>query len=267
MRKRLRETFMKSACAAVLACAVLTSSMPAGAAETSRTVYEKLAAKYGKQLATMKKSGLWCAHRGYSDMAPANTAVAFKIAGFCGAAMIETDVQMSKDGKLYTAHDKTLSSMSSSNSTFLGMNSGDIDRLAVTKGTNAKVFGTLKFCTYRNYLDICKRFGCVSMTELKEYGGYGEELAKKVFKDIKAAGMQKKTIVVSYSPNMILAFRKADPTGIVPCARLRMSADEDLTKWEKARRTKNFHDTVGEVYPHYCQDYPREIGKLKGKYK
>lgn len=49
------------------------------------------------------------AHRGYSAIAPENTASAVELAVLAGADLIEIDVQMSADGQLVVMHDTTLS--------------------------------------------------------------------------------------------------------------------------------------------------------------
>lgn len=49
-----------------------------------------------------------CAHRGARSIAPENTLLAMKTARKCGAHCWETDVRMSKDGKLVIFHDNIL---------------------------------------------------------------------------------------------------------------------------------------------------------------
>jgi glycerophosphoryl diester phosphodiesterase len=48
------------------------------------------------------------AHRGASGLAPENTMAAFRLAASLGTTAIETDVQMSRDGRLLLIHDGTL---------------------------------------------------------------------------------------------------------------------------------------------------------------
>ncbi|KAI0009872.1 PLC-like phosphodiesterase [Xylariaceae sp. FL0662B] len=48
------------------------------------------------------------AHRGYKAAAPENTMLAFRAAVECGAAAIETDLHLSRDGVLVLSHDATL---------------------------------------------------------------------------------------------------------------------------------------------------------------
>src|SRR5262249_5243327 len=48
------------------------------------------------------------AHRGFSRLAPENTALAFELAGASGAHLIEFDVRSSRDGELVAIHDHEL---------------------------------------------------------------------------------------------------------------------------------------------------------------
>lgn len=56
-----------------------------------------------------KRSILNIAHRGASAYAPENTAAAFDLAIAMGADMIETDVQLTRDGAMVLVHDPTVS--------------------------------------------------------------------------------------------------------------------------------------------------------------
>ena len=48
------------------------------------------------------------AHRGASGCAPENTLAAFRRAAEMGAGFIETDLQLTRDGRLVAIHDETL---------------------------------------------------------------------------------------------------------------------------------------------------------------
>jgi glycerophosphoryl diester phosphodiesterase len=54
------------------------------------------------------KNLLKIAHRGFSELYPENTMLAFNMAADYGADMIELDVHMSRDGRLVVVHDDTV---------------------------------------------------------------------------------------------------------------------------------------------------------------
>ncbi len=56
----------------------------------------------------LPQQNIICAHRGARSIAPENTLLSMKTARDCGAHCLETDVQMSKDGKLVIFHDNSL---------------------------------------------------------------------------------------------------------------------------------------------------------------
>lgn len=58
--------------------------------------------------AHLPATGYVCAHRGARSIAPENTLLALELARDCGAALWETDVQMTADEQLVLFHDRTL---------------------------------------------------------------------------------------------------------------------------------------------------------------
>ncbi|KAI5860151.1 PLC-like phosphodiesterase [Durotheca rogersii] len=54
------------------------------------------------------RAPLAIAHRGFSAAAPENTLLAFRLAAAAGAAALETDVRLSRDGVVVLSHDATL---------------------------------------------------------------------------------------------------------------------------------------------------------------
>ena len=58
---------------------------------------------------TQSKDNIFvAAHRGWSDMYPENTMIAFEKAIELGVDQLETDVRITKDGALVLIHDKTV---------------------------------------------------------------------------------------------------------------------------------------------------------------
>ena len=73
------------------------------------------------------------AHRGGSEVAFENTFQAFTDAYELGYRWLETDVQISKDGVLYTVHDNNLQKLTGINMKIQELNSVDLDQLLIKK--------------------------------------------------------------------------------------------------------------------------------------
>ena len=108
------------------------------------------------------------AHRGLSDSAPENTVPAFVMAKQAGFTYVETDIQVTKDGKYVCVHDATISKYTS------GKNTGAVadytlDELqAMDFGAwkDEKWTGT-KILTFEEFVLLCKKLGLKPYIELK----------------------------------------------------------------------------------------------------
>ena len=69
------------------------------------------------------------AHRGGSIESSENTIESFKYSISLGCNYIETDVQLSSDGKPYIFHDEDLNRLAGINKTFNDLHSSEIDEI------------------------------------------------------------------------------------------------------------------------------------------
>lgn len=108
------------------------------------------------------------AHRGLSDVAPENTTPAFVLAKQAGFTYVETDVQVTSDGKYVCVHDQTISKYTN------GVETGTVADYTLEelqemdfgawKGEEWK--GT-KILTFEEFILLCKKLGLKAYVELK----------------------------------------------------------------------------------------------------
>ncbi len=108
------------------------------------------------------------AHRGYSEIAPENTAIAYYLAKKYGFTYVETDVQVTSDGKYVCVHDSDLSRVTNgvltgAVSTYTLAELQAVD-FGIYKGS--KWQGT-KVLTFEDFILICKKLGLKPYIELK----------------------------------------------------------------------------------------------------
>lgn len=109
------------------------------------------------------------AHRGYTPEAPENSIPAFTRAAELGYAAIETDVRLTRDGKLICSHDASLKRMFGVEVVVEQSDYAELRQRVMTKG---KLVGTypadqLRLPTFDEYLDICIKYDCVPFVETK----------------------------------------------------------------------------------------------------
>ena len=129
-----------------------------------------------EQIASIQLS----AHRGYQPMGPENTVLSFTAAGELGFAYIETDVYMTaksdtEESVLICLHDSTLKRTANDDSgtnvtsmTYSEILKYRIDTAKygfdITKADEKDLYVP----TFRQYLEICKKYGCKPFIEIKD---------------------------------------------------------------------------------------------------
>ena len=149
-------------------------------------------------------------HRGESSLAPENTVEAIKLAYDLGSLMIETDVNLTKEGHLVVMHGKRELKK------YWGIDK-DVADLTLEDLKNSKLvcpekfdkkYANVKIPTFDEVLKVIpkdKRF------EL-EIKTYGDAFADKAVEAIKRAGLTEKNVLVTcFSPEIIKDFKKKYP--------------------------------------------------------
>lgn len=108
------------------------------------------------------------AHRGYSEVAPENTTPAFVMAKQAGFGYVETDIQVTKDGKYVCIHDGTISKYTN------GAETGAVAEYTLEE-LKSMDFGSwkddkwagLRVMTFEEFIVLCKKLGVKAYIELK----------------------------------------------------------------------------------------------------
>lgn len=213
---------------------------------------------YKKAKITKKK---WCAHRGYSSLAPENTVAAYILAASCGASGIEADVRITKDGKLFMMHDANVKRMTNGSGKIEHMSSKKVKKLKITGGKNAKKFKNLRVCTFEDYLRVCKNYGCVAVVEIKTVRNkkLRKKLIKKVSETLQQFDMQKNCYIISFSPDTLIRMRKINK--IVPVKLMKKEtyckadAAEIKKYYQKYKKIKKLKPPI-KLRGTKCYDFP-----------
>lgn len=198
----------------------------------------------------------YIAHRGYNYSAPENSIPAFKKAGELGAWGIETDLQNTSDGQIVIMHDNTVDNMTNGTGNVINMTFNEIRNLKIDTGNNVGDYidSELVVPTLEEYLQICKKYGCVAIIELKRFSD--ENHVDTVVSKIVEMGMTHSCIVISFNTLWIEKVRKLNEQ-IHTSVLLDSFSDSDI---EKYKNYKNFTLSV----PH--ASLTEDLAKMTHKY-
>lgn len=130
------------------------------------------------------------AHRGYSGYAPENSVPAFEFAGKLGFWGIETDISQTNDGQFVCIHDEELDRTTDGTGNVSDYSFEEISNFKIDTGKNVNTNSQLHIPSFREYLDICRKYDCVAVAEIKHISDYDSFL-----QEIKDSGLEKKCIV------------------------------------------------------------------------
>ncbi len=142
-----------------------------------------------------KGSARIIAHRGLSGIERENTLAAFIAAGNRSYFGIETDVHRTIDGKYILIHDGTTKRVADRNLPVEESSLADLRALKLTD-LSGNPRGDLILPTPEEYFSVCRRYGKVSVFELKS-SFTGRELTELV-EIAKSAGQLENTIFISF---------------------------------------------------------------------
>lgn len=140
---------------------------------------------------------VWVAsHRGDWIYAPENSIPALEHAIYFGANMIETDVRLTKDGKIIMMHDYTVDRTTNGTGTISDMTLAEIEKLTLRNNFGGKT--NLKVPTLEDYIKVAK--GKISL--YLDKAGYDLPshpqgyLVKELLKILKVNGVLEETVFV-----------------------------------------------------------------------
>lgn len=108
-------------------------------------------------------------HRGYTPIAPENSLVSFDEAGKRGVWAIETDVHITRDGRMVCCHDSSTKRMFGEDLLIEESDFSELMKLQISAGNRVETYSReqLRMPAFNEYLDICVRYGAVPFIETK----------------------------------------------------------------------------------------------------
>lgn len=151
-----------------------------------------------------KKKPLLLAHRGYTPIAPENSLVSFAAAAERHYWAIETDVHETLDGVLVCCHNFSLGKMYGASVKIEECTYAELSKLHIVNGNNCDKYTAeeLRLPKFDEYLEICKKSGCVPFIETK-----GDVVAKTL-KAVESFGLTKHSVLSSINFEHIAEARK-----------------------------------------------------------
>lgn len=157
------------------------------------------------------------AHRGASGVCPENTMAAFRKAIELGATGIETDVQMTKDGKLILIHDETLQRTTNGQGLVRDYTLEEIQQLDAGSWFNEQ-FREERLPSLEELLELAQERGIIVNIELKNGAIQYPELEEKVIACIRRYGMEDRIVISSFNHYSLVKCKSIAPeirTGIL----------------------------------------------------
>lgn len=148
------------------------------------------------------------AHRGLSGVNPENTAPAFEAAGKHGNFYgIECDTHMATDGVWMVAHDPNLETLFSGEGDIKEHSSEELLKLKMLRGANIGKHLDVKMCTLQEYIDICKKYNCRPIIEIKDPR---TDKMQSFYDMLKKNGIEKTCVVISFILEDLQVLNKID---------------------------------------------------------
>lgn len=146
------------------------------------------------------------AHRGFSAVAPENTAPAFIEAGLAGFSGAECDVYRTKDGVWVVQHDKHTYRMMDKSSFIENITYEQLKTYTTDNGSNIANYPDLKVCSLDEYLGICQQYDMVPVIELK--GPNNTEHYDEIIASVEEFGLADKAVYISFYIENLRAVRE-----------------------------------------------------------
>lgn len=199
------------------------------------------------------------AHRGMSDSAPENTTPAFVLAKQAGFTYVETDIQVTKDGKYVCVHDSTISKYTG------GVETGAVadytlDELqAMDFGAwkDAKWAGT-QILTFEEVVLLCKKLGLKLYIELKYT--HSEADISYYMEYVKRMGMAENCVWRGASYNAVI--RKLSDSAVIAYDASAIMTEEKIKSIVAGYSPMFFHNDysyVTETVVALCHKYGTRI--------
>ncbi len=152
---------------------------------------------------------LMVAHRGLSGIELENTASAFVAAGNRSYYGIETDVHRTGDGQFVVIHDDTTKRVGIDNLVVEETSYETLRALRLADKDGVRGRNDLRIPSLLEYTQICKKYGKVSVLELKNH--FEPADIDKIIEIIKGEGWLENTIFISFDLDNLIYLRSVLP--------------------------------------------------------
>lgn len=154
---------------------------------------------------------LLLAHRGFSGKYPENSPLAFRMtAEETSADGIESDVHMTRDGRLVIFHDDEVSRTSNGRGYIRDMTYDELYSLDIGAWKDADFAGE-HIWTLEQLLDFCKKTGLVLNLELKNGDVFYPGLEQRVCQLLRERRMQEQVFISSFNHHSMSIFKSLCP--------------------------------------------------------
>lgn len=148
------------------------------------------------------------AHRGFSAVAPENSAAAFVEAGKAEFFAAECDIQLSKDNVWVVNHNSNIKKMTNGEGEIRNMTYDEISQYTIDKGYYTDKYPNQKLITLEDYLAICNECNIIPQIEIKE-GNY--ECLDAVLSALdEYEDMRENAIIISFDGVILEKLRNLD---------------------------------------------------------
>ncbi len=149
------------------------------------------------------------AHRGASHLAPENTLAAFRAAAQLGVDGIETDVQLTKDGRMVMHHNYTIDANSNGSGAILSMTEQELRQYDFGSWKGPEFAGE-RIPTLAECLEVCRGFSVVNI-ELKAPMDRTIPYVEPVAQAIRQSGYMSKIIVSAFDHSLLRQLKALEP--------------------------------------------------------
>lgn len=146
------------------------------------------------------------AHRGWSELYPENTIIAFEAAGKCKAFDgIETDVQETADLSLVLMHDRKLDRTTNATGKIKDYTFQEIQEFQIDGGNHVEAYPDEKIPTLEDFLDICRKYEKTPYIEMKSLTKEG---VQKLLETLEDGGWNGKCVLTTFQYKNVKRVRK-----------------------------------------------------------
>lgn len=154
---------------------------------------------------TIVQRPLVVAHRGVPSLAPENTMAGYNLSYELGADLIETDIQLTRDGHIVVMHDATVDRTTNGSGAVADMTLNEIRSLDAGIYFDRSFAGE-KVPTFREFLEGFKDKDVVLLVELKATG-----IEEQALNEILEVGVENKVVLQSFDMGTVEKFREISP--------------------------------------------------------